>query len=194
MERQNAFFWLILGAFLPATAMWMGGSRGLPLLSGSAAAFALLILLMHAVKANWLGAPGVKAPNQTAARNAELMALVYGFGAVVILTVYSLTPLRWYHFWQYGGAMALLAIGLYHYGIALGRGGALASSSALRIATLLTALQGAAAAIGLIFLIGSGKLATTRPDWLANQIFLFGGIGIVALSAMAVASQLRSTR
>jgi hypothetical protein len=55
-------------------------------------------------------------------------------------------------------------------------------------------LQGIAAVAGLVFLIGSGKLETVRPDWAANQIFLFGGLTIVGLSAIAVVTQRKLMR
>jgi hypothetical protein len=125
-----------------------------------------------------------------ARRNAGLMALVYAWGAGAILGAYTLAGLRWYHYWQYGGAMALVATGLLAYAAALrSRESALATPAMLRTATGLALLQGAFAAGGLAFLAGSGKLAGTRPDWLANHVFLFGGIAVTALSAMALASR-----
>lgn len=198
MQRPDLPYWLGGAGLAAAVLMWTGARFALPLLSGAAAAgFAILVLILGAAANRATGDESVSgdvdASVLRARRNATLMGAVYGFGAAVILAVYTSTGLRWYHFWQYGGAMALTAGGLFWYRARLAAG-ALADRRALRTATLLTAVQGAAALAGLVFLVGSGKLAGTRPDWLANQVFLFGGLAIVALSAMAVSSQLRSAR
>ncbi len=47
-------------------------------------------------------------------------------------------------------------------------------------------LQGFAAGTGISWLIGSGKLATVKGDWAANDVFLAGGVAILCLSAMAI--------
>ena len=39
---------------------------------------------------------------------------------------------------------------------------------------------------GLVWLISSGKLATLRGDWAANQLFLAGGFAVICLSAIIV--------
>jgi hypothetical protein len=41
----------------------------------------------------------------------------------------------------------------------------------------------------VIFLIGNGKLAPPKTDWVANHIFLAGGLAIAALSAIAAVTQ-----
>ena len=56
---------------------------------------------------------------------------------------------------------------------------------------LLTILHGAAAFCGLVFLIGSGKLATRKDDWVANDVFLFGGLAILAICIFTAITQAR---
>ena len=42
--------------------------------------------------------------------------------------------------------------------------------------------------VGLVWLIGSGKLATLKGDWAANQLFLAGGFAIMCLSMIMIKS------
>jgi hypothetical protein len=125
-----------------------------------------------------------------ARRNARLMALTYSWGAIAMLTAYTLTGLRWYHAWQYGLAMALLGGLLFLYAVAIGREGSRLRQRPFLVGALqLATVQGAAALGGVLFLIGSGKLGRPKADWAANHIFLAGGVAIVALSAIAAATQ-----
>jgi hypothetical protein len=55
----------------------------------------------------------------------------------------------------------------------------------------LTVLHGLAALCALVYLIGTGKLATAKDDWAANDVFLFGGIAILALCVIAAVTQAR---
>jgi hypothetical protein len=118
------------------------------------------------------------------------MAITYAWGAIAMLSVYTLTGLRWYHAWQYGLAMALLAVLLFLYAIAIGREGSRLRQRVFLLGALqLTAVQGAGALARVLFLIGSGKLATPKTDWAANRIFLAGGLAIAALSVIAAITQ-----
>jgi hypothetical protein len=122
-------------------------------------------------------------------RNARLAALVYAWGGAAMLAVYSIGGLKWRHWWQYGLAMALVAVLLMAYAHRAGK------ISQPRMPPLaLTALHGAAAAGGLVYLLAAGKLATTKEDWAANDIFLFGGLAIVALCLIAGVKQSRRSR
>jgi hypothetical protein len=118
--------------------------------------------------------------------NIGLAALVYGWGALAFLAVYYLTHLSWRHAWQYGLGAALFAAALSAYGRRLNGMGRAAMPP-----LTLTVLHGLAAALALFYLIGTGKLATVKSDWAANDIFLFGGLAIVALCAIATTTQIR---
>jgi len=139
----------------------------------------------------WRGAPrGIEASAGAAAMrgNVGLAALVYAWGALALLAVYSLTGLEWRHGWQYGLGAALLAAGLSAYWRRLAVAGALVPPA------YLNALHGLAASLGLIYLVGAGKLASTRSDWAANDVFLSGGLAIVALCAIAAVTLSRLER
>ena len=119
-------------------------------------------------------------------RNARLMALICAWGSITILSVYLLTALWWWHSWQYGTVMALIAGVLLGYVHQLGdRDNVMRARTALDVAACLAALQAVAALGGLFFLIHSGKLSSNKVDWPANHVFLMGGIALVYVSLFA---------
>ncbi len=131
-------------------------------------------------------------PHKSAAARAvvestRVSALVYGWGAASLLTLYRFTPLHWQHGWQYGSGMLLICIGLAAYVSAFDREGSqLAQGPALDRIVALGAAQGLAAAIGIGYLVLSGKLSSPKGDWAANAVFLAGGTAIVWISYLAV--------
>jgi hypothetical protein len=147
----------------------------------SAAAAALIPLALIAAAAR-TKAMATADPIATATHNAYLQALTWGAGAASMLGVYLLSGLRWQHGWQYGAGMALIALAALLYA---------RQPRWLNAVAGVVALQGAAAAIGLAVLAGSGKLASVKGDWAANIIFVAGGVAIAILSVMAVASHAR---
>jgi len=127
--------------------------------------------------------------------NAVLAALVYAWGAVAMLAVYSLTPLKWQHWWEYGTAMLLIAGGIFLYAHLLTAGHAsYRSARALAILVGLTAAQGLAVVVALLWLVLSGKIYTPRGDWAANEIFIGGAVMLAMLSAVSVLTLRKITR
>lgn len=121
--------------------------------------------------------------------NVWLAALVYAWGASALFAVYSLSDVTWRHAFQYGSGAALFAAGLGLYGYRLGR-----RQNPSIPPLFLTAIHGAAAAGGLVYLIGGGKLDTAKGDWAANEVFLWGGIAIVVICIISAVTQSRLNR
>lgn len=118
----------------------------------------------------------------TIRRNARLAALIYAWGAAAMFAVYSLSELSWQHSWQYGLGMAIIGIGIFIYVFWLGEE---------KLPPLfLTIFHGLAAAGGLAYLIGFDKLQTIKADWAANEVFLWGGSGIILLCLLSLVTQL----
>jgi hypothetical protein len=127
--------------------------------------------------------------------NAVLAALVYAWGAIAMLAIYSLTPLKWQHWWQYGAAMLLIAgaIFLYAYVLTAGRE-SYRSARALEILIGLTTAQGIAVVVALLWLMLSGKIYTPRGDWAANEIFIGGAVMLAMLAAVSIPTLRTLTR
>lgn len=196
MSLQRVLPWLVLALVASVILMIASAGRGLPSLTGAAAAVfgALLAIVGFGLnKPLWaLDATRIteEAAPVAAQRNAKLMAIAWAWGATAMAGVYTLGGLRWYHAWQYGSGMALFAVFTWGFGLLIGRAEQLSTKRMLLLRGLqLTIVQGVAAAGGVAYLLISGKLMTARPDWAANYIFVAGGIVIAALSAMAAHTQ-----
>lgn len=201
MSLERVVPWLVLALVSSVMLMIAGTGRSLPLLTGAAAAVFAAAVMAVGLGMNrplWrLTADRIAgdAASIAALRNGRLMALTWGWGAIAMAGVYTLGGLRWYHAWQYGSGMALLGVVALGFGAVIGRAQSPSTKRKLLLSGLqLTLLQGVAATAGVLYLLISGKLATFRPDWAANQIFVAGGITIAALSAMAAFTQYRLMR
>ena len=180
--------WLLLAAALSVTMMVLGAGRGDRLLPALSAGLFASLVVGTGLGINaplWSrAAAALKGPSlvRSALRcNVWLAALIYAWGASAMFGMYSLSDLVWRHAFQYAGGASVFAAGIALYGFSLGRAGGRGIPP-----IVLTALHGLAAAGGLIYLIGSDKLATLKSDWAANEVFLWGGIAVVALCTMSV--------
>lgn len=190
--------WLLLASALSITMMVLGAGRGDQFLPSLAAGLLVALVVGTGLGVNaplWSKTTGVAARQdggvsvREALRcNVWLAALVYAWGASALFAVYSLSDLTWRHSFQYGLGAALFAACLGVYGARLDRRNNLSVPP-----LILTASHGLAAAGGLVYLIGTDKLATTKGDWAANEVFLWGGFAIVALCLMSAVTQTRST-
>lgn len=124
--------------------------------------------------------------------NARLMSLTYAWGAMVMISAYLLTGLYWYHAWQYASIMTLVggALSGYAYLIA-SEDHVLRTPKALNVTAMLAVLQAAGALAGILFLVLSGKLYAHKSDWVANLVFFSGGVAIMMISTISVATHLR---
>lgn len=196
MSLQRMLPWLVLALVASVVLMIASAGRGMSTVTGAAAALfgaSIVLVGLGINKPLWRLEPfriTEEAAPVAAQRNAKLMALAWAWGAAAMAGVYTLGGLRWYHAWQYGAGMALFAVFTWAFGLAIVRSEQLSVKRMLLLRGLqLTVVQGVAAAGGVVYLLISGKLLTSRPDWAANQIFLTGGIAIAALSAMAAYTQ-----
>lgn len=191
MSLQRVAPILVLLLMLSVTAMVLTAGRDDRVTTSLAAAAYVIVIAGVALSIN---IPAWTSPAAFAAdhigmmrRNIRLAALVYAWGGAVMLAVYSLSGLDWRHGWQYGLAMGLAAAGLLGYVSRL-------AARATPPPKVLTILHGTAALGGLAFLIGAGKLDTLKDDWVANNVFLFGGLGIVAICVISLVTQLRLSK
>jgi hypothetical protein len=201
MGVPQLFAWVAATAALTLTAIVIGARlANVPLTIAAAAMFTIVTIV-----AGWrlnlplagLAANRVtrEAPPVAARRNARLLAICYGWGGLTMLAAYHLSPLHWQHAWQYGVAMLLIATAVAAYNTALADPQSPARQPNWLIAVQrLTMAQAAAAIVGILFLIVSGKLTAGKADWVANVIFVTGGVTIAALSALSVHTQRRLMR
>lgn len=155
--------------------------HAVPLSIAGAALFAAAIIA-SAVSSETPPKPG--AALDLARHHTLLAALSYAWAAAGFAAVYSLSDLVWYHAYQYGIGAFLFAFGLFLLYRRMG-----ATDNATPPSIVLTALHAAAAAGGLAYLFGTGKLMSQRTDWPGNIIFAAGGITIVALCIIAIRAQ-----
>jgi hypothetical protein len=125
--------------------------------------------------------------------NTVLTAIVYGWGAAALFSIYGLSGLHWRHWWQYGAGMALLA------GVALLCARHLASErglrnpvSTLKIVMAITVAQAVSIVAALVYLVASGALDTEKGDWAANHVFVAGCLMIGAISLVSLLAYWRT--
>lgn len=190
--------WILTAVAASIAAMVTGVQSGVPVLSWTAALAFAAVLIAVSVDVNrpwWhlsADADTREISLYAAIRNARLLILGYLWGSFALIAMYRLTGLRWQHGLQYAAGMALIAWLILVYVHVLSRPGSLlARPAALAVASRLSMAHGAGAMVGLVFLIATGKIFSKRADWAANQVFLAGGIAIVALSLVAAITQFK---
>lgn len=185
--RQRHLLPAVLLAFVVSILICVSAANRLSsAMTGLAVALFSAQVLMSALRVNlpsWNGATLSSDGRSWGWNNSLLAITTYGWGAAAMFSIYGLSDLNWRHWWQYGAAMALLALiafGCAH--VLLGRSDKQPTQSALKTLARMTLLQGIAAIAGLAYMIGSGALDTVKDDWAANHVFLAGGITITLLS------------
>lgn len=192
--------WLLLASALSITMMVLGAGRGDRFLPALSAGLLVALVAGTGLGINaplwsraghlFIGEDGHAAAVKEALRcNVWLVAVVYAWGASALFAVYSLSDLVWRHAFQYGTGAAVFAASLGIYGFMLGRKKTLSMPP-----LVLTFAHGLAVAAGLAYMIGAGKLATQKGDWAANEVFLWGGIAIIALCIISAVTQTRLKR
>lgn len=117
----------------------------------------------------------------------RLTSITLVWAGIALLISYPIVGLKWQHGWQYGAGALLLAAGFAAYAKRLWTAGDPATlPGAIEFSRKLSIGFAAAIAGSAIWLIASGKLATIKNDWLANDVFLATGACIFALAVLCV--------
>ena len=179
---------LASAAAMMTAAAWQ--NRTLSAASAASAAIVIIAASLHVNRPFWRIANSNHAPGaaKTAVHGSTLLlAMIYGWGALAMLAVYQLSGLYWRHGWQYGLAMALVAlVHVYVAGRIDSPGDGIGTGNGITRAVNGAAAQGIAIALALLWLVGSGKLETIKGDWAANHIFIAGGFAVIFLTAIIV--------
>ena len=162
-------------------AIWFAASGG----HRAVAAFAAAAFAASIIAVGWR----TDAKRRTSERSqllrltVRLSSVICSWAAGALFLAYPIAGLRWQHGWQYGFGAAVFAIGFALYSGWLSRSDPLNTTSrAVVAAGLLAEIEATAIAIILAWLMFSGKLMTTREDWLANDVFLATGAVLLFLS------------
>ncbi|RUP07837.1 hypothetical protein [Hyphomicrobium sp.] len=192
MTLRPSLPWLLFTLTAALIAMYLAASAVLKVEAAIAAAVFALVIIVSAIRTNapvWRQPPAATGPTPREAlfRTIQLMMLSYLWCAIAFYAIYLGTHTRWQHGWEYGTAILLIS-GAYGYYLRRLRDPAdnLSSPPAIDRMVRFTAYLALLIGAGLIWLIGSGKLATVKGDWAANQLFLAGGFAVMCLSAIIV--------
>jgi len=197
MNSRTGYFILVSVGFISSAAIVFAASANDTSLSVLSLLAALLFGIAIIVASVIFNIPEwfyrsygrIKSPVEFSRVNASLMALTYGWGALTLLGVYTLSGLWWWHSWQYGGGMFAVAVALLFYVRAVGRPGhVLRERRLLDAGAVLSIAQGLGSAGGLFFLFHTHKLSSQGVDWPANHVFLAGGIALCVVSFVAAAT------
>lgn len=186
---------ILMALVVSVLVMVLAAARDARILFALAAALFAVQMIFATLRINWPLLRDESAQSEknialvSAVRNSVLAGLAYAWGATAMLTVYSMSGLSWRHWWQYGGAMALIAAGIFIYTSRLcATDSKLRSPRALTYVTGLAALQGLGMIAALAYLLFSGKLTAPKSDWAANDIFFAGSATLALLSLISVLS------
>jgi hypothetical protein len=191
MTLRPSLSWLLATLALALFAMYLACRSMQIAESAIAAAVFAVVLSATAVRTNapyWRSAADTVTRRDAMLTNALLIALAFLWCGLAFYAVYLGTHVRWQHGWEYGSACILFA-GAYGYYLSRlsNPSDPLAQTPALDRMARIAGYQAILIAIGLVWLIGAGKLAIThKGDWAANQLFLGGGFAIMCLSVIMI--------
>lgn len=192
MPLRPSLPWLLLALVSALVAMVIATSATRKIEAAVAAAMFAVILIAAAVRTNapiWQRAPSNANVTQRIAllQTTQLIMFAYLWCAFAFYAIYLGTSVRWQHGWEYGTAMLAVAVAHSFYLWRLSDPtDPVSMPRAIERAVRLASIQAVLIAIGLVWLISSGKLASLRGDWPANQIFIAGGFAVMCLSAIVI--------
>lgn len=128
-----------------------------------------------------------------ASSTARHIGLVWTWAAVALLVIYALVfDNQWPEWWQFFLSFATAAVGCIIFANMMDRDAKdrKEDEAVMGIGRLLVKLQLVGMAVGVISLFIDGKFPreTTHADWVACNIFFFGGIAVAAICANALSS------
>jgi hypothetical protein len=192
MPLRPSLPWLLLSLAVALVAMTIAAGSARKSEAAVAAAVFAIVLVATAVRTNsplWRrsATAGTVSPGDAIRQTAQLIMLAYLWCALAFYAIYLGTDVHWQHGWEYGSALLLIGIG---HAFLLWRlsdpKDSVSTSATIETAVWASACQAILIALGLMWLIGSGKLSTLKGDWAANQIFLAGGFAIMCLSVILI--------
>ncbi|MBS0234970.1 MAG: hypothetical protein JSR99_15970 [Proteobacteria bacterium] len=194
MTLRPSLSWLLLTLTAALVAMFLAARSFQKVESAIAAAVFALVLCATAIRTNapaWrqdsAGSQRAIAARDALRANLFLIMLAFLWCGLAFYAVYLGTHVRWQHGWEYGSACILIG-GIYAYFVKrlANPGDTLAHSSALDRMARMAGYQAVLIGIGLVWLIGAGKLVTHKGDWAANHLFLAGGFAIMFISVLLI--------
>jgi uncharacterized membrane protein len=192
MTLRPSLPWLLTTLAAALIAMFLAASALQKVEAAIAAAVFVFFIVTAAIRTSapvWRRAPGAGAitPRDALIATTRLVMLTFLWCGIAFYAIYLGAGIRWQHGWQYGSAMLLVA-GAYAYYLSRLRDpyDDWSKPQAIERMVRFMAYQAFAIGAGLVWLISSGKLATLRGDWAANQLFLAGGFAVICLSAIIV--------
>ena len=200
MVEERAWLRLATGVSITASgAMMLAAATGYPRLVPIGAGAYTLAIIAIAVGLDRASrtSPGseLRGTDLTAIElYSRLLARVYLWGALAMQGLYTtqLTGLRWQHAWQYALAMALLALSARTFARQVSSPDAADRRQFVAFATPLSLVHALGGAAGLMFLVLSGKIASMRADWAANQVFFWGAAAVTVVAAIGLRAQARA--
>lgn len=194
MTLRPSLLWLLFTLASALAAMYLACRSTQIAESAIAAAVFSVVLCTTAIRTNapyWrrpTNAAAIVTPRDAMSTNALLIMIAFLWCGLAFYAVYLGTHVRWQHGWEYGTACILFA-GAYGYYVRrlANPGDPLTQLPAIDRMAKIAGYQAILIGIGLVWLIGAGKLAIThKGDWAANQLFLGGGFAIMCISVIII--------
>lgn len=192
MTLRPSLPWLLTTLAAALVAMVLAAGALQKVESAIAAAVFAFVLITTAIRTNapiWRRAasPGQITPRDAVIETTRLIMLAFLWCALAFYAIYLGTSIRWQHGWEYGSANLLIAGAFAYYLWRLSNpNDNLSNPLAIERMVKFAGYQAVLIGVGLVWLIGSGKLATHKGDWAANQLFLAGGFAIMCLSVILI--------
>lgn len=133
------------------------------------------------------------ASSEVAASTARYIGLVWAWAAIAIFVIYVLVfEGRWPEWWQFFLSFTAAAIGSIIFANMLSRDASAGKQddAVMSIGRVLLIIQVIGVALGIVSMFVDGKFPreTSHGDWVACNIFFFGGLAIASICANALAS------